>query len=102
MSEQKAEQDKDIITRLAMIIGIIGGFLGGLMLKGAFRRDTWAWSKLMHWGLYLLFVATITFARNRDLPYWIDHLTWVFPKSLGEWVYFHISPTAQFTILSLV
>lgn len=33
MSEQKNENDKDFITRLALIIGVMGGFFGGLICR---------------------------------------------------------------------
>ena len=102
MSEQKPEQDKDFITRLAMIVGVIGGLLGGLVLKGAFRRDTWEWGKLKYWLTYCLFVAAVAASPRRDIPYWIDRLSWIFPKGLGEWVYFHISSTGQLVILTVL
>ena len=102
MSEQKPEQGSDLVLRLAAIVGVIGGFLGGLVLKGAFRRETWTWGKAKHWLTYALFTTAVAYAPHRDIPYWIDRLSWVFPKGLGEWVYFHISPSTQLTILAVL
>jgi len=102
MSEQKNGQDKDLITRLAMVIGIIGGFALRLVVKGANLKETWKWPKIKYWLVYSLGVTSVTFARGQDLPYWLDRLSWVFPVGLGEWVYFHVSPTAQFIVLTFV
>ena len=63
MNEQKIEQDKDIITRLALIIGVIGGFLGGLIIKGALRKDTWTFYRLRAWFFYGMTVAFFVMAR---------------------------------------
>ena len=102
MTEQKTQQDKDIVSRLASVVRIIGGFVIGLMFTGAYRRDAWEWRKIKFWLIYTLGIASVTYSPGRDLPYWMDQLSWIFPEGLGAWVYFHISPTAQLLILTIL
>ena len=99
MSEQKNENDKDFITRLALIIGVMGGFFGGLILKGAMQKSTWTFARIKAWFFYSMTVTFLVLAHNLNIPFFIDRLPWIFPKGFGEWVYFNVPRGVQFTIL---
>jgi S-DNA-T family DNA segregation ATPase FtsK/SpoIIIE len=99
MSEQKNENDKDIITRLALIIGVMGGFFGGLIWKGARQKSTWTFARIKAWFFYSMTVTFFVLAHHLNIPFFIDSLSWIFPKGLGEWVYFNVPRGMQFTIL---
>jgi len=102
MNEQKQNQDNDVVSRLAVILGIIGAFLFGLIVKGAFRKSTWTKNTIRFWLLYPLYISLFVFSRSWDIPLILDTSSWIFPKGLGEWVYFHISPRAQLVLLTVV
>lgn len=99
MNEQKIEHDKDLITRLAFIIGVIVAFLSGLIIKGAKRKETWKFYRLKAWFFYGMTVTFFVMARKLSIPFFIDHMPWIFPHGFGEWVYFNVSRGMQFTIL---
>lgn len=101
MSEQKPEQDKDLITRLAIIASVIGGFMISLIYQGATRRETWQWKKIKIWFVYSLFAAIICFGTNRNLPYYIEKMSKLFPRKMGPWIYYHLSPFSQFMFVTI-
>lgn len=99
MSEQNTKQESDLITNLTLIISVVGGFLGGLIYKGAIRRDTWRWSKIKYWLIYLFFITTVAFGNNHDLPFYLSEFSWIFSKRVAPWVYNNLSRTIQLEIL---
>jgi hypothetical protein len=102
VSTKQQGQDKDFISRLALAIGVVGGFFASLTLMGASRRDTWKWNRINKWLTYSLLSATIIFSRSRDLPYWMDKLHWIFPNGFAEWLYLHVPPSAQFLVFVIL
>lgn len=102
MNEQKNTQDNDLITRLALIVAVLGGLFGGLILKGARRKATWTWGRIKAWFFYSMTVTFIVLAHNLNIPFFIDSLSWIFPKGLGEWVYFNVPRGMQFTVLVVI
>lgn len=99
MSEQNTKKESDLITSLTAVISVVGGFLVGLIYKGAIHRETWKWSKIKYWLIYLLFATTVVYGNNHDLPFYLNKFSWIFTKSLAPWVYYHLSRTTQLEIL---
>ena len=99
MTEQNKKTDSDLISRLSIIVGVLFGAFFKAVWRGVSRTSTWEWARVRRWGIYFLLLPLFIYAPSWDIPRVIDRSTWIFPKGLGEWVYFHVSRPAQFVIL---
>lgn len=102
MSSQSNQPDKDIITRLTMILAVIGGFFSSVIWRGATRWSTWEWRRIKRWLIYFAAITSVVYAPGGNLTYWMDRLSWIFPAGLGEWVDNHIALPTQLFLLTVI
>lgn len=99
MSEKKESLGSDVLTRIAVILGMLASFLVVLVYRGARRESTWSTGKLQIWAAYLGAILLIAYSPKWDVPSLICELPWIFPQYLGDWVSRHTARWFQAAFL---
>jgi DNA segregation ATPase FtsK/SpoIIIE, S-DNA-T family len=101
MSEQKQKDDnKDLVSRLAIIVGVIGGFALRLVWKGMWQKEAWESKKLYYFCVYVIGLYALIYAPARNLGFYLDRLTWILPKNSGYWLETHFVLSTQLFVLT--
>lgn len=100
MSEQSKGTDSDFIARISVIVETMLVLFVKLLVRGATASTTWTKRNLKFWTHYFACVILIVYAPSWDVPRIIDHLPWISPVGLGEWIAFHLSLRSQVITLT--
>lgn len=92
MSENKPNQTTGLVDGIAKITTVFGGFIFELCKEALRTKSAITWGKMQYWVIYTLSITFIAYAPIHNFPYFIDHLSFIFPLGLGHWIWLHIAP----------
>lgn len=100
MSEQKKENENDVLTMVCVILGTIAIFFFKFVLKAVIRKKTWTQEFIISWACYLLGAVLIVFSPRWNVPALLHLLSPNFLNAeFAEWIYLHIPRWWQVGIL---
>ncbi len=97
MSSESKKTNRDLLTAIALAVGVLAKFVLGVMAKGAVRKEIWNLRILGGWLVFGAWFSLIVYA-----PHWsfTRVITAVLPDyRLGTWIQQNVSRPAQIGVV---